>query len=63
MSDMDNRLRASLAARMLMPREEGHDSEALKRMEEHLLALRERAIEGAVIALDNNDRTASHDHH
>ena len=42
MTDIDNRLRASIAARMLLPREESPDPEQVKRLEDHLLALRER---------------------
>ena len=41
-TDIDNRLRASIAARMLLPREESPDPEQVKRLEDHLLALRER---------------------
>ena len=39
---LDNELRASIAAQMLMPREERPDPQALKRLERHLLELRER---------------------
>lgn len=55
MSDIDNALRASIAAQMLMPREERPDPQALKRLERHLLELRER------IARNDDDMRADHD--
>lgn len=53
--NLDNELRASIAAQALMPREENHDPVALKRLERHLLELRER------IARNDDDMRADHD--
>lgn len=47
MTEIDNKLRASIAARLLLPKEERPDPEAVKRLESHLLALRERYAEEA----------------
>lgn len=52
MADLDSRLRASIAAQMLMPREEKPDPEALKRLENHLLQLRQRIEDDAHAAHD-----------
>jgi hypothetical protein len=56
MSDIDARLRASIAARMLMPPEERPDPEALKRLEGHLLALRQRIEDDAHADHDQEGR-------
>jgi hypothetical protein len=52
---LDNQLRASIAAQMLLPREEKPDPEALKRLELHLLQLRER------LTRNDDDMRADHD--
>ena len=39
---LDNQLRASIAAQVLMPKEERPEPQELKRLELHLLQLRER---------------------
>lgn len=45
--NLDNQLRASIAAEMLMPREDRVDSASFKRLQEHLLQLRKRVAEEA----------------
>lgn len=45
--NLDNELRASIAAEMLMPREDRVDSAAFQRLQEHLLQLRKRVAEEA----------------
>lgn len=54
--DLDNQLRASIAAQFLMPKEERPDPQDLKRLEHHLLELRER------IAAQRNDDDMRADH-
>lgn len=54
---LTNELRASIAAEMLCPKEEGHSREAKQRIAAHLLELRQRAeAEVLTIQLDNDAR-------
>jgi hypothetical protein len=55
-SELDARLRASIAARMLMPPEEKPDPEALKRLEGHLLNLRQRIEDDSRADHDQGDQ-------
>jgi CRP-like cAMP-binding protein len=55
---LTNELRASIAAEMLMPKEEGHPREAVQRVASYLLELRARAEAEALRAQLDNDARA-----